>query len=135
MRRLYTIAICSVALLIIGMAEWYLAPATTAEPQFLIGRTWQAMSYDTKVAYIWGMGNLAVFERALQQEGAATPQQGFLSWLVQGLQGKSLTEVVAQVDAYYQAHPEQREHPVIDGLLQAVVLPALLASQPAEGAP
>jgi hypothetical protein len=134
MRRLHIVAICSVALLIVGMAEWYLAPATTPEPQFLIGRTWQAMSYDTKVAYIWGMGNLAVFERALRQDDAATPYQGFLSWLVQGLQGKSLTEVVSQVDAHYRAHPEQIERPVIDGLFQAVVLPALLTSQSAEGA-
>jgi hypothetical protein len=134
MERLRTLAIGGVAMLIIGIAEGCLSPTTESESQFLMGRTWQTMSYDTKVAYIWGMGNLAVFEHALMDNSTATQQRSFLPGLVKGLQGKSITEVVSQVDAYFRRHPEQIEHPVIDGLFQAVVLPALLTSRPIEEA-
>jgi hypothetical protein len=119
------LSVCSIALLILG-GGLHLTAAAEPETQFLKGQTWQTMSHDTKMAYIWGMGNLAAFGLALMGV-PSTPQQSFLPLLVKGLQGKSMAEVVSQLDTYYQTHPEQIEQPVIDGLFRAVVLPALTA--------
>jgi hypothetical protein len=85
------------------------------------------MSYDAKVAYIWGIGNLAVFERAVTDASSA-PHRSFLPWLLKGIQGKSISEVVSAIDIYYQTYPAQLNHPVMDGLFRAVVLPSLPTS-------
>ena len=52
-----------------------------------------------------------------------------IPFLVKGLEGKSINEVVHQVDAYYESHPDQIQRPVVDAIFQAVVLPTLKAEK------
>jgi len=63
------------------------------------------MSPDAKVAFIWGIGNFLEYERVY-----ATPWQAehrsLVPYLVQGLSGVPINEVLNQIDAYYAMHPD-----------------------------
>jgi hypothetical protein len=37
----------------------------------------------------------------------------------------SIEQVIVRVDAYYKAHPDQRNQPVLDAIFQAIVMPRL----------
>lgn len=123
MRRSRVIWTCGVVLLV-ALVGWHVIESAEPPAQLLTGQLWQTMSADAKVAFVWGVGNLVDFERA--QAGSPPPgTQSFIPFLVKGLKGKSINEVVRQVDTYYEAHPDQLRRPVMDAIFQAVVLPAL----------
>jgi len=113
--------------LVLGMwlAAWSVVGSAERSPQILTGELWREMSTDTKVAFVWGIGNLVEFERS--QTGAQQPagSKSFIPFLVKGLADKSINDVVRQVDAWYEAHPDQVKRPVVDALFRAVVLPTL----------
>src|SRR5574337_1593215 len=114
-----------VGLLLVVFAGWRVLESAEPAPQLLTGQLWQTLSPDAKVAFVWGIGNLAEFERVQ----AGSPQAGtksFIPFLVNGLKGKSIDEVVGLVDAYYRNHPDQLQRPVVDAIFQAAVLPSLM---------
>ena len=37
----------------------------------------------------------------------------------------SIDQIIRQVDAYYQAHADQRTQPVLNAIFQAIVMPRL----------
>jgi hypothetical protein len=138
MPRFRLVASCGVLLLTLGLGGWQAVAAAESVPQLLTGPLWQVMSADAKVAYIWGIGNLADLESNVRPTlpTTATPPttpsvegKSFLPWLIKGLEGTPINEVVRQVDAYYQAHPDQLNRSVIDALFQAVVIPRITAEQ------
>jgi len=75
------------------LVAWTVVGSAERSPELLTGELWQTMSPDAKVAF------------------------------VKGLTGKPTNDVVRQVDAYYEAHPDQVRRPVVDTILQAVALP------------
>jgi hypothetical protein len=118
------VALSALILLALGLGSWGCSEATEPTVQILTGEVWQTMSPDTKVAYVWGLSNLLEFERHL---GYTPPPESksFLPPLIKGLQGKTINDIVRQVDAYYRAHPDQRQLPVINAIFQAIVIPTL----------
>jgi hypothetical protein len=120
----HKIAIYGLILLVLGLASWDNIEAVEPTVQLLTGEVWQAMSPDAKVAFVWGIGNLVEFERQLRDMPPAE-SKSFLPLLVKGLQGKSINDVVGQLDSYYQTHFDQRQLPVISAIFQAVVMPSL----------
>ena len=129
MHRLRVLYTCGVWLLVLAWGSWDVVAAAEPEAQFLTGEVWQTMLPDAKVAYILGIGNLVDFEYAT----AETPPQArdsFLPWLVKGLSGKSVNEVIGKVDTYYKEHPDQLKHPVVEAIVRTLVLPTLLMAQP-----
>ena len=129
MHRLRVLYIYSVWLLVLAWGSWDAIAVADSEPQFLTGEVWQTMVPDAKVAYILGIGNLVDFEYAT----AETPPQArdsFLPWLVKGLSGKSVNDVIEKVDTYYKEHPDQVKHPVVEAIVRTMVLPTLLTAQP-----
>ena len=125
LRLLYTYGMWS---LVVGLVSWSAIAAAASETQLLSGELWQTMSPDTKVAYILGIGNLVDFEAGLA-EPLPPERRSFLPWLVKGMSGKSINEVIKIVDVYYKEHPDQLKHPVLEVLLRATVLPGLTISQ------
>lgn len=115
-------------LLLLGLAGWHLLGSTEGSSPLLTGELWQTLAPDAKVAFVWGIGNLVEFERA-QTEPSPAGSKSFIPFLIKGLSGKPLNEVVRQVDAYYQAHPDQLTRPVVEVIFRAVVLPALRAEE------
>ncbi|PWB47107.1 MAG: hypothetical protein C3F12_03740 [Candidatus Methylomirabilota bacterium] len=111
-------------LLLVAFAGWRTLESAEPAPQLLTGQLWQTLSSDAKVAFVWGIGNLVEFERIQ----AGSPQAGtksFIPFLVNGLKGKSIDEVVGLVDRYYRNHPDQMHRPVVDAIFQTAVLPKL----------
>jgi hypothetical protein len=95
------------------------ALATTAlavEKGFLWdGNQWKDMNTDIKVAYVKGIGNMADFENAAGGAGrAACISKGF----VDELQTKTISQVIAEVDKFYQENPTKLKMPVIVVILQ-----------------
>ncbi|MBZ0159331.1 hypothetical protein [Candidatus Methylomirabilis sp.] len=124
MRRPRVIWISVVGLLLIAFAGSRILESAEPAHQLLTGQLWQTMSPDAKVAFVWGIGSLVEYERA--QVGASSMgTKSFIPFLVKGLKGKSIDEVVRLIDTYYQAHPDQIQRPVLDVIFQAVVLPTL----------
>lgn len=124
MRRSRVILISVVGLLVIALAGWRILESAEPAHQLLTGQLWQTMSPDARVAFVWGIGSLVEYERA-QVGVSPMSTKSFIPFLIKGLKGKSIDEIVRQVDAYYQAHPDQIQRPVLDVIFQAVVLPTL----------
>ena len=79
------------------------------------GTQWKDMTTDIKVAYVKGIGNMADFENAAGGSGkAACISKGF----VDELKTKTITQVIAEVDKYYQENPGKLNMPVIAVIMQ-----------------
>ncbi len=79
------------------------------------GTQWKDMTKDIKVAYVKGIGNMADFENAAGGSGkAACISKGF----VDELKTKTITQVIAEVDKYYQDNPGKLNTPVIAVIMQ-----------------
>lgn len=111
------------------LAAWSVVGSAERSPELLTGELWRVMSPDAKVAFVWGIGNLVEFERTQMGAQQAAGSKSFIPLLVKGLAGKSINDVVRQVDGWYEAHPDQVKRPVVDALFQAVILPTLKAEK------
>lgn len=128
MRRSLVVSTFGGLVLVMWLAAWSVVGSAERSPELLTGELWRAMSPDAKVAFVWGIGNLVEYERA--RTGASpTTSKSFIPLLVKGLSGKPINDVVSQVDAYYETHPDQVKRPVVDAIFQAVVLPTLKAEK------
>jgi hypothetical protein len=89
--------------------------ALAAEKGFLWnGTQWKDMTTDIKVAYVKGIGNMADFETAAGGGRVACISKGF----VDELQTKTITQVIAEVDKFYQENPTKLDMPVVAVILQ-----------------
>jgi len=114
--------------LVMWLAAWGVVGSAERSPELLTGELWQEMSPDAKVAFVWGIGNLVEYERT--RPGPQPPgTKSFIPLPVKGLASKPINDVVRQVDAYYQTHPNQLKRPVVDAIFEAVVIPAVKAEQ------
>ncbi len=132
MRTLRAVSMGSVFLLVLGLSLAQLAEAV-AEPRLLDGERWRTLSPDAKITYVWGIGNLVELERTNGGQQAIKPpsaeRKSFIPYLARGLSGLSINHIINHIDAYYTAHPNDLERPVIDAIFQAVVLPRLKAER------
>ncbi len=104
------------------------AAGPASEAVLLTGKTWQAMTLDQRVAYVCGIGNLAEFDRT-RESGRAMNRKSFIPYLVKGLSGKTINDIVRDVDAYYRANPGQVNRPVLDAIFRAIIIPKLAAAR------
>jgi hypothetical protein len=79
------------------------------------GNHWKDMTPELKVAYVKGIGNMADFETAAGGAGRAfCISKGF----VDELKTKTVSQVVAEVDAFYKENPGKGSTPVIEVILR-----------------
>jgi hypothetical protein len=90
--------------------------ALAAEKGFLWdGGQWKDMTPEIKVAYVKGIGNMADVETAAGGAGrAACISKAF----VDELKTKTVGQVVAEVDKFYQDNPKKMSTPVIEVILR-----------------
>jgi hypothetical protein len=79
------------------------------------GTHWQKMNNEIKVAYVKGIGNMADFENAAGGSGvSACIAKGF----VDELKTKTIAQVIAAVDKFYQENPTKMDTPVIAVIME-----------------
>jgi hypothetical protein len=92
-------------------------PLAAGEQAFIwTGKHWPGLSYDAKVGYVKGIGNLADFEvGALKATGRmACIAQAFF----EELKSKTVAQIIDEVDKFYQANPDKLQTPVIEVILR-----------------
>jgi len=106
------LACVSVLVILFALATAALA----VEPGFLwTGTDWKALSPELKSTYVKGIGNMADFENAAGGAGrAACISKGF----VDELKTKSVGQIIAEVDKFYQENPQKLDMPVIVVIMQ-----------------
>jgi hypothetical protein len=90
--------------------------ALAAEKGFLWnGAQWKDMTNEIKVAYVKGIGNMADFEIAA---AGSTPPPCISKGFVDELKTKTIAQVIAEVNKYYQENPGKMDMPVIAVIMQ-----------------
>jgi hypothetical protein len=84
-----------------------------SEMPLLTGYTWQKMSQDEKVAFVWGLGHVATMERESAEQNLDLKRTGFAMKLSAGIAGVSMNRIVADVDNYFSENSAKATDPVI----------------------
>ena len=78
------------------------------------GSHWSQASTDGKIGYIFGIGNLSDFENAASRGQGPCLTRAF----AEELKGKTVAQIVAEVDKFYQDHPDKMKTSVIEVVLR-----------------
>lgn len=89
----------------------------------LKGTEWQRMTPDSKVAFIWGAGHVVTIEHSLMNQISDLKRDSFVMKVVEALAGVPMNTIVAKVDEYYKAHPDQLEVPVMRVIWDTMIKP------------
>lgn len=106
------------------------------EMPVLDGESWQSMSPDAKIAFIWGVGHVVTVEEAVVQRHPELKRQDFVAKLGEGLRGVPMSSILDRIDGYYQQNPGDRDLPVLRVMWSQIVKPRLksgIADIPFEG--
>ena len=126
MIRKLLVSISAAVILAAGLLAWSeRALAESDEMLLLDGETWQQLSPDSKLAFVWGMAHVIEFERNLAEESWDPDAKSFVPHFVKGLKGKTLNDVVIEIDNYYLVSTDRLGDPVMKAVVHTVVLPAL----------
>jgi hypothetical protein len=110
-----TVVILTMAALLLGSSLAAAPPALAAGKAFLwTGKHWTQVSEDGKAGYIFGMGNLADFETGAARGKSPCISRAF----VDDLKNRTVSQIVRDVDKFYQENPGKLDTPVIQVVLQ-----------------
>jgi hypothetical protein len=114
MRKVVLFGMILLGLLICGFAA---ASPGWGQPFMLDGSYWREISYDAKVGYIKGVGNMADYEcQATVDKKGRSYCVG--NTLVQELKDKPIDTVVKEIDQYYKENPDKLNSTVLEVLLR-----------------
>ena len=99
--------------------------ASAQEIPLVTGEHWTRSSEQAKKAYLVGIANVVQIEMAFAEGNPPSDAQSFLPRLVRGLKGQTLDTVRQTIDAYYAAHPDRLQRPVMDTIWFELVVPGL----------
>lgn len=107
-------------LLILGLSLILVSGPVKAieKAEFINGNHWSHWSSQDKLVYIRGLGNWADFVTEAQTQHKKTFEFCISKVLVDELKTKSLGQIVANVDAYYQENPNKMNTSVIEVVLR-----------------
>ena len=77
------------------------------------GNQWPQLSFDAKVGYVKGVGNLADFEAAASKGKVACVSRAFAD----ELKTKTVNQIIEEVDKYYQENPGKLSTSVLEVVL------------------
>lgn len=93
----------------------FLSAGAMAKEAFMWdGNHWPQLSFDAKVGFVKGIGNLADFEVAASKSQAPCISRAF----VDELKTKSINQIILEVDKYYQENPGKKDTTVIEVVLR-----------------
>ncbi len=99
--------------------------AAADEIPLVTGELWTKSTEQMKKAYLVGIANVVAVEMAFAEGNPPSDAQSFLPRLVKGLKGQTLDSVRQAIDAWYAAHPDRLQRPVIDTIWFELVVPGL----------
>ncbi len=107
----------SVAMICFLVSGFLLVVTAWGQPFMLDGTHWQNISYDAKVTYIKGIGNMADFE---VQADVSKDSRGYcIAYvLVQEFKERSIDSVVKEIDQYYKDNPQDLYKPVLEVMIR-----------------
>jgi hypothetical protein len=77
------------------------------------GNQWPQLSFDAKVGYVKGVGNLADFEAAAGKGKAAVVSRAFAA----ELKTKTVNQIIEEVDKFYKENPGKLSTSVLEVIL------------------
>ncbi len=91
----------------------------------LDGDLWQKMTHDDKIAFIWGMWTVVSMEHYLMDKYPQLKVESLSAKIIEASHKtqKTANEVVALIDGYYQANPDEIEKPVLGMLWDDLIKP------------
>lgn len=97
------------------MAVLVLAGGALAQEQGFLwdGNQWPQLSFDAKVGYIKGIGNLADFENAATKGKGVCISQAFAA----ELKTKTVQQIIDAVDQFYKDNPSKLNSTVLEVIL------------------
>ena len=103
-----------VALASLAMSAFGTAFAEEDSPM-VDGVMWEESSHVEKIAYLVGAGNFLTVEYIVQQKSENPPadEQTSIDEWWEAIEGTSLDDLIATVDAYYRDNPRQMTVPVL----------------------
>lgn len=104
----------------------------------LTGDLWQKMTHDSKVAFIWGFGHVVTIEQNLMDKFPELKRDSFVAKVVEGMADIPMNDVVARVDQYYSANPDQIKEPVTKVIWDTMIKPNIkmgIAGRPLKKTP
>ena len=99
--------------------------ARAEEVPLVTGEHWVTSSEQLKKAYLVGIANIVQVEMAYAGANPPPEAQTTLPRFVKGLKGQTLDTVRESLDAWYTAHPDRLQRPVIETIWFELVLPGL----------
>lgn len=93
------------------------------------GKHWVDSTEREKKAFLIGMGTIIEVEQEVQSKNPSSEKaRSFIPTFVAGLSGYSITEIMNQVDSWYQANPDKLDRPVIEVIWSELVMPNVESS-------
>lgn len=89
----------------------------------LKGELWQKMTYDSKIAFIWGFGHVVSIEQYLMEKFPELNRDSFVAKVVEGMTDVPMETVIVKVDEYYNENPQKIETPVTNVIWDVMIKP------------
>ncbi len=101
-----------VCLLALALVLALVAGVSAAEEKGFLwdGNQWPQLSYDAKVGYVKGIGNLADFESAASKGKSACVSRAFAD----ELKTKTVSQIIGEVDKFYNENPSKLNTTVLE---------------------
>jgi hypothetical protein len=103
--------------------------ARADEVPLITGEHWTKSSEQLKKAYLVGIANVVQVETAYAGSSPPADAQSVVPRFARGLKGHTLDSVRDALDAWYAAHPDRLQRPVIETIWFELVVPGLQKSK------
>ena len=121
---------CLVFVLLVSLgfkasSEETIQQAVEREMPLLRGDMWIKMDPDSKVAFIWGAGDIVTIEEVIMQKYPELKRDSFVMKVVEASTNSpmKMNDIVTVVDTYYQANPDKLDTPVMRVIWDTVIKP------------
>jgi len=121
MKRSLVSAVLAACLVL--MMAW--GTARAEDIPLVTGEHWTRSSEQVKKAYLVGIANVIQLERAYAAANPPSEAQSTLPRFGRGLKGQTLDSVREALDAWYAAHPDRLQRPVLETIWFEMVVPGL----------
>lgn len=121
-------ALIAASLLTLGPAA--LQAQTTTSPQAdLTGKNWLAGEKEGKLAFLYGASNVIAIEM-IGAEKTGRPAPLFAQGWTEAFRNTTYPQLLEQIDAWYEANPDQLNRNVFDVIWNELIVPARTGKKP-----